>query len=53
MQAAIEAGVATTTSTATAIFTGVLPELMVFFGGLIALGIALRLTKKLVGRKGA
>jgi len=51
MEAAIAAGVASTTEAVTSVLTTNIPVLMVVFGGLIALGIALRLTKRVIGRK--
>jgi len=53
MGAAIEAGVSSTTAEVIDIAVSVIPVVMVVFAGLIALGMALRLIKKLIGRKGA
>jgi len=53
MNEAISAGVASTTAEVVDILTTNIPVVMVVFAGLIGLGIAVRLIKRLVGRKGA
>jgi len=51
MEAAINAGIASTTATITSVLTTNIPVVLVVFGGLVALGIALRLVKKTIGRR--
>jgi len=53
MEAAINQGIASTTATVTDILTTNIPIVLVVFGGLVALGIAIRLVKKNIGRKAA
>jgi len=48
---AIEDGVSTTTSAVGTVMTDNLPTIMVIFGGLVALGLAIRLVKRLIGRR--
>lgn len=51
MEAAINAGIASTTETVTNVLTTNIPEVLIVFGGLVALGIVLRLVKRVIGRK--
>jgi len=51
MEAAINAAVEATASTTTSVLTSNLPEIFVVFAGLLALGIILRLIKRVIGRK--
>jgi len=51
MEAAINAGIASTTATVTDVLTTNIPVVLVVFGGLVALGIVLRLVKRVIGRK--
>lgn len=51
MEAAIAGGIASTTDTITSVLTTNIPVVMVVFGGLVALGIALRLVKRTIGRR--
>lgn len=51
MEAAINAGIASTTSTITDVLTTNIPVVLIVFGGLVALGIALRLVKRTIGRR--
>jgi len=51
METAIAAGVASTTEAITNVLTTNIPVVMVVFGGLVALGIALRLVKRTIGRR--
>lgn len=51
MEAAINGAVASTTDTVVSILTTNIPVVLVVFGGLVALGIAVRLIKRYVGRK--
>jgi len=51
METAIANGVASTTDTITNVLTTNIPVVMVVFGGLVALGIALRLVKRTIGRR--
>jgi len=51
MEAAITAGIASTTATVTSVLTTNIPVVLVVFGGLVALGIALRLVKRTIGRR--
>jgi len=53
MQAAINAAISTSTTAVEQSLTTNLPVVFVIFGGLVALGIAVRLFKKFVGRKAA
>lgn len=53
MEAAITTAVASTTSEIVTIFTNNIGVVMVVFAGLVGLGIAVRLVKKFIGRKGA
>jgi len=48
---AISDGVATTTSAVGTTMSDNLPAIMVVFGALIALGLIIRLIKKLIGRR--
>jgi len=50
MEAAINAGIASTTATVTDVLTTNIPVVLVVFGGLVALGIVLRLVKRVIGR---
>jgi len=51
MEAAINTAVASTTETITSVLTTNIPVVLVVFGGLVALGIALRLVKRTIGRR--
>jgi len=51
MVEAINAGLASTTEMITDVLTANIPVVMVVFGGLVALGIVLRLVKRTIGRK--
>jgi len=51
MEAAIAAGIASTTATITSVLTTNIPVVLAVFGGLVALGIALRLVKRTIGRR--
>lgn len=51
MTEAINAGIASTTEAITSVLTTNIPVVLVVFGGLVALGIALRLVKRTIGRK--
>jgi len=51
MEAALNAGIASTTATITSVLTTNIPVVLVVFGGLVALGIALRLVKRTIGRR--
>jgi hypothetical protein len=51
METAIATGIASTTATVTTVLTTNIPVVLVVFGGLVALGIALRLVKRTIGRK--
>lgn len=51
METAIQTGIASTTETVTSVLTTNIPVVLVVFGGLVALGIALRLVKRTVGRR--
>jgi len=53
MDTAINTAIASTTDAVVDILTTNIPVVMVVFGGLVALGIAIRLVKRLVGRKAA
>jgi len=48
---AIDAGVASTTEGVTTTLTNNLPEILVIFGALVALGIVLRLVRRTIGRR--
>lgn len=51
MEAAIAAGIATTTTMITNVLVTNIPVVLAVFGGLVALGIALRLVKRTIGRR--
>jgi len=51
MEAAIAAAVASTTELITSVLTTNIPVIFIVFGGLVALGIALRLIKRTIGRR--
>jgi len=51
MATAINNGIASTTDEITSVLTTNIPVVLVVFGGLVALGIALRLVKKTIGRR--
>lgn len=51
MESAISTGVASTTAAITDVLTTNIPVVMVVFGGLVALGIALRLVRRTIGRR--
>lgn len=51
MQAAISAGVASTTEEVIDVLTTNIPVVMVVFAGLLGLAIVLRLVRKVIGRK--
>jgi len=51
MEAAIALGIASATDTITNVLTTNIPVVLVVFGGLVALGIALRLVKRTIGRR--
>lgn len=51
MEAAINGAVASTTDTVTSILTTNVPLVMVVFAGLVGLGIAIRLIKRVIGRR--
>jgi len=51
MEAAINTGIASTTEAITDVLTTNIPVVLVVFGGLVALGIALRLVKRTIGRR--
>jgi len=51
MESAITNGIASTTEIVTDVLTANIPAVLVVFGGLVALGIALRLVKRTIGRK--
>lgn len=51
MEAAIATGIASTTEAVTDVLTTNIPVVLVVFGGLVALGIALRLVKRTIGRR--
>jgi len=51
METAISNGIASTTEMVTDVLTTNIPVVLVVFGGLVALGIALRLVKRTIGRK--
>lgn len=52
METAITNAIATTTDTVVSILTTNIPVVLVVFGGLVALGVAVRLVKRYIGRKG-
>lgn len=51
MDTAISLGIASTTETVIDILTTNIPVVMAVFAGLVALGIALKLVGRLIGRK--
>jgi len=51
MVEAINDGIATTVAAITSVLTTNIPEVLAVFGGLVALGIALRLVRRTIGRK--
>jgi hypothetical protein len=51
MEAAITAGVDAAVDAVTAVLTTNIPVVLTVFGGLVALGIALRLVKRTIGRR--
>jgi len=51
MEAAITAGIEAMASTTETVFATNLPTIMVVFGGLVALGVILRIVKRVIGRK--
>jgi len=51
MESAISDGIASATATITSVLTTNIPVVLAVFGGLVALGIALRLVKRTIGRK--
>jgi len=51
MTGAINAGIASTTAEIVDVLTTNIPVVLVVFGGLVALGIALRLVKRTIGRR--
>lgn len=51
METAISTAIASTTATVTSVLTTNIPVIAVVFAGLIGLGIALHLVRKLIGRK--
>jgi len=51
MEAAINGGIASTTATVTSVLTTNIPVVLVVFGGLVALGIVLRLVQRTIGRR--
>lgn len=53
MEAAITTAVASTTDTVTSVLTTNIPVIMVVFAALVGLGIAVRLVRRLIGRKAA
>jgi len=53
MESAINAGIASTTAMVTSVLTTNIPIVLAVFGGLVGLGIAIRLVKKNIGRKAA
>lgn len=53
MEAAITSGIASTTSTITSVLTANIGVILAIFGGLVALGLALRLVKRTIGGKAA
>jgi len=48
---AIDTGIASTTEGVTTTLTTNLPEILVIFGALVALGIVLRLVRRTIGRR--
>jgi len=51
MEAAINLGIASTVDAITDVLTTNIPVVLAVFGGLVALGIALRLVKRTIGRR--
>jgi len=51
METVITTAISSSTAQITDVLTTTLPVVLAFFGSLVALGIALRLFKKYVGRK--
>jgi len=51
MEAAINAAIASTTELITDVLATNIPLVMAVFAGLVALGIILRLVKRVIGRK--
>jgi len=51
MEQAITAGIDTAVASTTAVLTANIPTVLAVFGGLVALGIALRLVKRTIGRR--
>jgi len=51
MEAAINAGIASTTDAVTNVLTTNIPLVLAVFGGLVALGIVLRLVRHTIGRR--
>lgn len=51
MEAAISSGIASATEAVTNVLETNLPEILILFGGLVALGVILRVFKRTVGRK--
>jgi len=51
METAINVGIASTTATVTNVLTTNIPLVLVVFGGLVALGIVLRLVRHTIGRR--
>jgi len=51
MEAAITAGIASSTEMVTDVLTANLPAVLLVFGGLVALAIVLRVVGRTIGRK--
>jgi len=51
MNEAITASIASTTEAVTEVLTTNLPVVMVVFGGLLALGVILRVVRSVIGRR--
>lgn len=51
METAINAGIASTTSLVTDVLTTNIPVVLAVFGGLVALGIVLRLVRRTIGSR--
>jgi len=51
MESAISNGIASTTEAVTDVLTTNIPVVLVVFGGLVALGIAIRLVGRTIGRR--
>lgn len=51
METAISTAVASTTAEIVSVLTTNIPVIMVVFAGLVALGLILRLVKRVIGRK--